>query len=62
MDDSPANETFSSIGAQGNYISKAGKKFHAVAWKNADFVYVCFIPAGDEGLKTLEDALYPPAA
>lgn len=59
LDDSPANATFSSIGVQGNYISKSGEKFHAVAWKSGKFVYVCFIPAGNEGLKSLEDVLYP---
>lgn len=60
LDDPPSEDMFSAVSAQGKYLSKGNGKFHAVAWKNQSFVYVCFIRAGDEGLKTLKNALYPP--
>eukprot|EP00913_Durusdinium_trenchii_P008908 g8374.t1 len=63
LDDEPDRDAFDSADdEQGKYLSKAGGKFHSVAWKEGKFVYVCFISVEGEGLKTLENALYPPLA
>jgi hypothetical protein len=62
LDDSPSREQFSTESEEGTYAQRPYGAFHTVSWTEGEHVFVCFMPVGDDGMKTLERALFPPFA
>ncbi|GAB4154400.1 MAG: hypothetical protein Tsb009_31020 [Planctomycetaceae bacterium] len=62
LDDAPTRSQFTTESEKGIYIQRSYGSFHTVSWTEGEHTFVCFMPVGDDGLETLNRALYPPAA
>jgi len=59
LDDAPAAQFFSASGST-EYLRRDERTFATVAWSQNEFAYVCFVPAENDALESLERALSSP--